>query len=79
MKLRGIKAARVKAGYTQGEMADKLGMTVNAYRHREWGEVSFSPDQMIEVAEILHLDLTQFNDFLFCGKLPAGTIDAKSF
>lgn len=76
IKTREIKGARTRLGYTQQYVADQLGITVLSYRNKESGRVRFTDNEMIELADVLQLSLVQFNDFLFDGKLPAGTIAA---
>lgn len=78
MKPLEIKGARTRLGYTQQYVADQLGITVLSYRNKESGRVRFTDTEMIGLAEVLQLNLVQFNDFLFDGKLPAGTIVAVS-
>lgn len=78
MKPLEIKGARTRLGYTQQYVADQLGITVLSYRNKESGRVRFTDTEMIGLAEVLQLSLVQFNDFLFDGKLPAGTIVAVS-
>lgn len=78
MKPLEIKGARTRLGYTQQYVADQLGITVLSYRNKESGRVRFTDAEMIGLAEVLQLSLVQFNDFLFDGKLPAGTIVAVS-
>ena len=76
MKPLEIKGARTRLGYTQQYMADQLDITVNSYHKKERGIVRFTDPEKIVLAQILQLSLEQFNDFLFDGKLPAGTIVA---
>jgi len=74
MKPLEIKGARTRLGYTQKYMADHLGIAENSYHKKESGKVRFTDEEKIQLAHILELSLAQFNDFLFDGKLPAGTI-----
>lgn len=78
IKTREIKGARTRLGYTQQYVADQLGITVLSYRNKESGRVRFTDTEMVGLAEVLQLSLVQFNDFLFDGKLPAGTIATVS-
>lgn len=78
IKTREIKGARTRLGYTQQYVADQLGITVLSYRNKESGRVRFTDTEMVGLADVLQLSLVQFNDFLFDGKLPAGTIAAAS-
>lgn len=78
IKTREIKGARTRLGYTQQYVADQLGITVLSYRNKESGRVRFTDTEMVGLADVLQLSLVQFNDYLFDGKLPAGTIAAAS-
>lgn len=70
MKPNEIKAARVRLGFTQEEMAEELNITVPSYRNRERGRVPFSDSEKISLMIKLQLSYQQFNDFLFDGQLP---------
>ncbi len=74
MKPLEIKGARTRLGYTQQYVADQLNVTVNSYHKKESGRVRFTDDEKVVLAEVLQFSLEQFNDFLFDGRLPAGTI-----
>lgn len=74
MKPLEIKGARTRLGYTQQYVADQLGITVSSYRQRERGEVQFTDDEKVALARVLQLTLEKFNDYLYDGRLPAGTI-----
>ncbi len=65
-----IKGARTRLGYTQRDMAEMLGLTEGSYQKRESGAVEFKHEEVIRLAEILHLTIRQVNDFIFDGKLP---------
>lgn len=74
--IREIKAIRTRLGFTQGYVADQLGINVAAYRSKENGRVRFSDTELTALAKVLQLSLAQLNDFFFDGKLPPGQIDA---
>lgn len=78
MKPLEIKGARTRLGYTQQYVADQLGITVLSYRNKESGRVRFTDPEKIALVGVLQLTLEQFNDFLFDGRLPAGTISAAN-
>ena len=78
MKPLEIKGARTRLGYTQQYVADQLGITVLSYRNKERGRVRFTDPEKIALVRVLQLTLEQFNDFLFDGRLPAGTISAAN-
>ena len=70
MNRREIKAQRIRLGLTQEKVAAELGMNPHTYRKKESGSSPFSEDEKLSLAETLHLDPMQLNDFLFDGKLP---------
>lgn len=52
--LRRIKAERIAKGYTQDQMAEKMGWkNRGAYAKRENGFVSIGADELAKIAEIL--------------------------
>lgn len=67
-----IKAARVRLRLSQKAVADRLGVSVTAYRHKESGTVRFTDPEKLALVETLHLSMRQFNDYFFEGKLPIG-------
>jgi DNA-binding XRE family transcriptional regulator len=70
MNRREIKAQRIRLGLTQENVATELGMNVHTYRKKENGGSTFSEDEKLSLANVLHLCPEQLNDFLFDGKLP---------
>lgn len=73
MKPLEIKAARIRRGFTQQYMADKLGMSLPSYRMKERGEIRFATNEIGPLATLLKLTPDEINDFLFDGELPLGT------
>lgn len=53
---RNIRAERVRCGYTQREMAQKLGLSVTGYNHKENGKRQFSLEEFILICRILEVD-----------------------
>lgn len=53
LDLSRIRAERVHCHLTQKEMADKLGMTRNAYAKRENGTVKIGADELAKIASVL--------------------------
>lgn len=47
-----IKVARIKAGYTQQEIADKLGVAKNTVSRWETGERSLTVENLIKLADL---------------------------
>lgn len=77
MKPLEIKLARMRMKFTQQYVADCLGISIDSYRSKEQGRSRFTDEEKIALAEVLQLTLAQFNEFLFDGRLPAGTIVAE--
>ncbi|KUG05151.1 hypothetical protein ASZ90_017472 [hydrocarbon metagenome] len=50
---RNIRAKRVKRGFTQLEMAHKLGLSVSGYNHKENGKRHFTLEEFFLICEIL--------------------------
>ena len=62
--LRRIKAERIAKGYTQDEMAEKMGWkTRTPYAKRENGIVSIGADELAKIAEILDFSTDQLGIF----------------
>lgn len=62
--LRRIKAERIAKGYTQDEMAEKMGWkTRTPYAKRENGIVSIGADELARIAEILDFSTDQLGIF----------------
>lgn len=57
-----LKEIRKKSGYTQQNMADKLGITLNAYQKYEQAERFPSLDCLVNIADILNVS----TDYLLC-------------
>ena len=52
-----LKPLRLARGYTQSEMAEKLGVTPSAYAMYERGEREPGVDNLIKIASILNVDI----------------------
>ncbi|KXU16185.1 Phage repressor [Streptococcus oralis] len=48
---------RKEKGITQKELAQKLGISENAYRQKEKGQRAFKSDEMFIIADILEKDI----------------------
>ena len=48
-----LSKSREKAGYTQGELAGKLGISQRTYSDWEMGSVALSPERLRELAALL--------------------------
>jgi len=70
-----LKFARMRAGFSQQEIADRLGKTLASYSKKERGEVIFLPNEILELTLLLGLDYQRFNYIFFANKLPFGKND----
>jgi transcriptional regulator with XRE-family HTH domain len=50
---RNIRVERVKCGFTQREMAQKLGISVTGYNHKENGKRQFNLVEFVLICKIL--------------------------
>jgi len=50
---RNIRAERVRCGFTQREMARKLGLSATGYNHKENGKRQFTLEEFILICKIL--------------------------
>lgn len=55
MNTNELKAARVRLGITQAELAKKLGMCAPAFSSRENGKREFTVSEVDSIAKILRL------------------------
>ncbi|HBG3256195.1 TPA: helix-turn-helix domain-containing protein [Clostridioides difficile] len=54
MKKRSLKAGRIEAGYTQEELAYKIGISKSTYNLKENGKRNFTEKEMIMISYILN-------------------------
>ncbi len=64
-----IEGLSVLKGLKSKDIADALGISTDAYRRRMRGETDFKPNELAELAQLLDMDICQFNEYLFDGKL----------
>lgn len=57
-----LREMRKKCGFTQQNMADKLGISLNAYQKYEQAERSPSLDCLVAIADIFNTSV----DYLLC-------------
>lgn len=57
-----LRAIRMQMGFTQQNMADKLGISLNAYQKYEQSERSPSLDCIVKIADTFDVSL----DYLLC-------------
>lgn len=70
MKLRLLKSKRVLNGFTQEQMASKIGINTKSYNMKENGKNKFSLEEAAKVSETLELNLDEFNEIFLQIKLP---------
>lgn len=62
-----LKAAIVRAGFTQGEFAQKIGISQNTLYTRMSGETSFNIDEVDKARKILDMDNSEILAIFFDG------------
>ena len=55
-----IKAARVIAGLSKKEVADKLNLSVSGYTKKEEGKSKFYIDEVVVLSKLLEIDMNYF-------------------
>ncbi len=51
-----IRTERVRCGFTQQEMAHKLGLSATGYNHKENGRRHFTLEEFVIICRILRAD-----------------------
>ena len=62
-ELNRIKAERIAKGYSQEELAKKLGWTRSMYTKRENGAVSLGVDELAKIATALEMPESRISIF----------------
>ncbi|MPN14799.1 hypothetical protein SDC9_162128 [bioreactor metagenome] len=65
-----LKAARVKLGYSTGDMANEINKCRSSYIKKENGDVVFTDQEIFLVSQKLLLTMEDVNDIFFDSKLP---------
>lgn len=65
-ELNRLKAERIAKGYSQEELAKKLGWTRSMYTKRENGSVSLGVDELAEIATALKMPESRISIFFSC-------------
>lgn len=65
-----LKGARTSLGYRQSDMAKIMRIKEGSYQRKESGKSALTLEQALCIMEILHFDLSQFNEFLCDNRLP---------
>lgn len=55
-----VRAARVNKGMTQKEVANALGISINAYRGRENGQLKFFAHELARLSDLFDMPLLNF-------------------
>ena len=69
-----LKAERIRQNKSTEYMASLIEKTVDTYAKKERGEVKFSPEETVAVANDLGLDIDKFNAIFFDGELLIGNL-----
>lgn len=70
MNYKLLKSKRVLKGFTQKDVAEKLGVSGKTYNHKEQGKIVFKPNEIISVSKILDLTISDINEIFFNNNLP---------
>lgn len=62
-----LKAAIIRAGYTQGEYANLIGISQNSLTSRLSGERQFTVDEVDKTKAVLGIDNSEICDIFFSG------------
>lgn len=60
-----LKGRIVELGYTQGEIADKLGITLPRFNEKLNGKTDFWLSEIFELATLLDIPTDQYYDYFF--------------
>lgn len=72
MRLREIRACRIRLGLSADYVGAAIGVSGDAYRRRERGDTVFKPEEIPIIAETLQMTGAEVNAYFFDGKLPLG-------
>ncbi len=75
---KNLKYFRKRAGLTQKQLAQKLGMTYRAYQYYESGDKFPNLEKAIRLAEILHTSLDELTVRIDCTADEKKTKDSAS-
>ncbi|MDF2545796.1 MAG: family transcriptional regulator [Anaerosolibacter sp.] len=64
-----LKGMRIEKGYTQEELAAKMGISLKTYNRKELGMIEFSRKEISNLAEELNLSIDKVNEIFFDNKL----------
>lgn len=79
LTVKPLRMARVKAGYTEEEAAQKLSISVGSYKEREKGKVRITLEECGKLSRMYHLTFREFNDIFFKSGLQYRKEDFDSF
>ena len=58
MKFNKLKGARAEKGYSQKDMADKIGISTDSYHLKENGKTEFKLSEVKKILDILDKEFT---------------------
>ena len=70
MNCKILKSKRALKGFTQKNIAEKLGVSEKTYNHKEQGKVVFKPSEIITTSKVLELTISDVNEIFFNNNLP---------
>lgn len=59
MNLNKLKGLRVEKGYIQEDIAKLIGMSLTSYQRKESGATQFTANELIRIAEVLKIDISE--------------------
>lgn len=69
MNLIELRVERIRSGFSQKQMADRLEMAEASYNRKETGLREFSCGEIKKVAKVLDLTLQRVNEIFFDNEL----------
>lgn len=65
-----LKSKRVYKGFTQKDIAQKMGVSEKTYNQKELGKATFTINEVIVMTILLELNLNEINAIFFENNLP---------
>jgi transcriptional regulator with XRE-family HTH domain len=62
--LLNLRAIRINQGYSQKDVAEKMGLSQNAYSKIELGYTKITLDALVEIGDLFELEFKLFIDML---------------
>ena len=64
-----LKGIRKKAGMTQTQVANELGISMAAYQSKESGEFGFKDSEKLMIHNLFNMSFQEFDEILYGGML----------